>query len=148
MSNATTKLWLDRTMSDEWYASQMPISRNALKKAMGVGGIFNDEPTNNAWRALQSLIPKIENREVIFMPGHEVIVRLPEEKRIQRKLSAGWSLDGWCGCGSNKYLPVMIEKEYAACFICIPPSQYRAIGATPIKRSLILDAMKNYYIEE
>lgn len=148
MSHAEAKRWLDRMMSDEWYASQMPISRRALTKAAGVQGIFNYEPTKNAWKALEAVIPKIENREVIFIPGDAFVVREPSGQWSVAKLTSRWSIDNRCNCGCNQFLPVMIEKEYAACYHCIPPSQYPAIGAKLIKRSLIHDAMKNYYIAE
>lgn len=150
MSVASTKLWLERALADDWYESQMPITQQHLDHAVGFRAFrsMKDEPSTNAWKALEKVIPKIEDRTIIFMPSSKMIVRDSFMRTALKKLSPHWSIDGRCACGSNQYLPVMLEKEYYACYHCIPPSQYPALGAKPVDRSLIHDAMKNYYIAQ
>lgn len=151
MSAASAKLWMDRAKNDPWYLSQMPIRLDSLDKAIGFNGFKGAKFGNitaNAWRALENIIPRIENREIIFMPKNEIIVIDAGEPSIVKRLTTSWSLNIRCTCGSNQFLPLMIEKEYAACYLCIPPNQYKAIAAKEIKRSLIHEAMKNYYIAQ
>lgn len=132
--------WFAQAMKDPWYKSQMPILKKVVLSAIGLTCFGSID------RAAK-LIPSIENRNLIFLKDRFIWMDPQVILKINRLTPvAFWSLFARClSCGGNKFLPVEIDqKEKAACFLCLPPSQYPSIGAKPIKRSLIADSVKEY----
>lgn len=155
---AQTRKWVQHVRSDFWWLAEMPISGAALSFAIG-------DTTNTLtlfevsrmgpkrFARVARIIPEIEARKLCFLPQgskeHYVWIEPPEKKSIQ-KLSqkSAWSLSAHClSCGRDQFLSVTIwgdDRPYAACYSCIPPDQYRSIGAQLAPKSLIHEALKNY----
>jgi hypothetical protein len=106
------------------------------------------------------IIPYIETRRLCFpkigqgqVRAGEVVPRFiwltPElTKRIPKyDDETAWSIWACCNrCQRNQFLPVIINgKPSVACYYCLPPSQYLALGAKPVKKSLIHEALKKFY---
>lgn len=140
-----------RKMTDDyWFRHEMPISFKKLLRAINYK-YHMLEKQEQAPSIILPLIPAVENRRIVFIkdsPGYVWLMPPDLPPRIN-KLSRieCWSMFARClSCDGNKFLPVMMGgKEHAACYGCIPPSQYRALGAKPIERSLICEAAKKYY---
>lgn len=163
-----TFLWLHHIKTDHWWVTQMPIRIYCLEKALGftlnyIGDILNGGKRSYPQQVIPKIgtaIPEIEERSLVFprdlrnhSPGETgtkfLRLKIPADPPAIAKVSpeSAWSLWARClTCGSNKFLPVMIDcKPFVACYHCLPPSQHRTIGATETKKSLIHEALKKYY---
>ena len=158
--------WLQNMRASDWWQSQMPISDHALSEAMGKDKTYvritldTSRPgrTDEMLSLLSKLIPDIESRKLCFpapRPGNikkgtdrppKFMWLDPQPVTIPR-LSSSWSLWAECvACHGNQFLPVFIDqKPHFACYHCIHPTQYQAVGATPVKLSLVHEALKQYY---
>lgn len=147
-----TKRWVEFVKRDYWYRSQMRVTPYNLSIALGTN---ITEMGEGAVRKISHLIPKILSREIIFLSckgrkpnGLKVtpfLWILDHPHTIQRLCKVQhWSIKAKCAsCGDYKFLPVAMNGEtHVACYHCIPPSQYKSIGAQLIERSLINDAGK------
>ncbi len=164
LSNQAALHWLQNMRVSDWWQSQMPISDMALSRAMGKHPSYvrkHLDPTsgydaNVMLDFLSRLIPDIEARKLVFPidPGGRVKGERPprfmwcdpQPVTIPR-LGKAWSLWAECSaCRGNQFLPVIIDsKEHYACYHCLHPTQYRSVGAQPVKKSLIHEALKQYY---
>lgn len=169
MNYVEVKYWLAHIKNDHWWQTQMPISYAALSDAVGIErktfvNMIENKRTYRDVFALKALAPviiSIEKREVCFPEVKNSPLRgAPPIPRLLRvmprdpvplisRLSQGsaWSLWATCfNCRNNKFLPIIIDhKPYVACYHCLPPSQYRAIGAAPVMRSLIHEVLRAFY---
>lgn len=144
----------------------MPISSLALDEACGAGRIRQALNPNEivemdaTLERVARLIPDIERRKLVFPEirrGGKKGMTTPKyvwleppaapPKIPSLALESAWSLWAACvRCGFNQFLPVVIDnKPHVCCYRCTPPSQRRAIGATPVKKSLIHEALKKFY---
>lgn len=167
-TRAQTFRWMELIKVDPWWASQMPVGIVPLQSALGLPHRHDFREvirpgdrhyTPGMIDRISRIIPKIESRHVCFphkvmgwrKPGEldtKFIFLEPVPLGINRIcISHNWSLWAFClSCGNNKFMPVMMNgKKHVACYNCIPPDQYRALGATMEKGSLIHEALKKYY---
>lgn len=107
---------------------------------------------------IAALKRKIDNREIVFYPDTSrrydihrrpafacFLVPIKPEPRLDPLISeAEWSLFARCKqCGKNQFMPIKMNgNDHAACYRCIPPSQYKAMGATLAGKILIMEALK------
>lgn len=167
LSLEATRQWLEHVRADAWYASQMPIGMQALGEAIGRPTALKTRGPANPWYAglldaVARVIPDIEARLLIFpvigrgkprgderRPPRFLWTVAPAAQLYIRRLSplSGWTLHAKCAsCGGNRFLPVgMGNGSCVACYQCLPPNQYYALGATPMNVSLIMRAARRYY---
>lgn len=162
-ARAATRTWIERTSSDPWYLSQMRLGKTALYDVLGMTPLFHKKEwtvSGIMYDRMARLIDPIEARELIFPhrgKGNSMDRSLPRYiwvepqspppvlRRIARL--AQWSLFARCTCGSNQWLPVVIDNaEHVCCYRCLPPSQFPSIGAKAVKRSIITAAVKQHYL--
>lgn len=154
--------WLEKVKHDDWWKTQMPIPRDSLGAVLGLyPGELAVMLNNDAKKRLDAtlprisrLIPDIEARKLVFPPtkrGKTTITKFlwlepPPPPKIG-KLSQAWSFWACCSsCGGNRFLPIAIDmRPHVACYNCLHPTQYPAIGATRIYRSLIHEVMPSFY---
>lgn len=165
-----TLRWLEYVKRDDWWQSQMPVSTGALDAVFGLYRKSIHQMLRGRAKAtsrpvmekIARVIPDIESRKLVFPEANKcqafagkvlaprfVWLDLPAINVEISRLSAesAWTLWARChSCLSNTFLPVAIDgKPHVACYSCLPPSQYRALGATAVKKSLIHEALKKYY---
>lgn len=146
----------------------MPITENTLSKALCVSqeglsqclNFRNGRNDKEACHKIGYVIPDIECRKLVFPDttpsGKKGVFApkflwleppnpLPRIPKLDKE--SAWSLWACCQtCGKNKFLPIIMNAEpHIACYYCIPPHQYRPIGATRVNRSLIHPALKKHY---
>lgn len=153
--------WLMMMQKDPWYRTQNPVT------IQGIATITNSHRVNIIKRIISESDPnrkmpelvqriyavmrKIENREIVFCqtginsgfmflwltPPHQCPYISPFS------LEQEWSIFARCKtCGENKFMPVSRKPHnYALCYRCIPPSQYKPLGVTLTKKSLIREAL-------
>lgn len=154
-SHAQTLRWLELVDNDPWWQHQQPVTRSALAFACGYmekGSVGRAKSLGiAALGKISRLIPEIEARRLCFFrpPSAERFIWIdPPPVRHVERLTSAWDLSAICAaCGCNKFLPVNIrgdDKSYAACYSCMPPGQYPAIGAGLLNFSLIHQALKTY----
>jgi hypothetical protein len=155
LSLEQTHKWLNHAMSDFWYKHQMPVTGKLLDDCLGYTLAFKKR-TPYAWSdeavgKLGRLIPEIERRAVIFSKRaykRPAAIYVSEPPRIApqiKKISTTWSLYATClSCGDNQFLPIMMERAYVACYNCIHPSEYKALGGRLIDESIITTALLQY----
>lgn len=118
-----------------------------------VSHFMNNPITDNFSLAERILImgEKIEKRQLIMTESHGAVFLIPESDQLCNSLlgrslneTDEWSLFSRCRtCGNNRYLPIIMNEEnYAACYHCLPPSQYPALGAVRQDGSLLLYALQ------
>lgn len=158
---AETKHWLAHIKSDFWWQHQMPISGYALSFACGYSSDMLSPRTKRfsqkSLERVSRLIDDIKTRRICFLsstgkpkegetrnfiwvePRPKIIARLVQERF--------WDIWATCAaCGQNQFLPIRIsgdDRPYVACYQCIPPDQYRSIGAILVEKSLIHEALKD-----
>lgn len=155
--------WLHYARNDMWYKSQHPVTMKNVSLAIGNSGFGRNDiydhvinktsglPADNLVQKIGALMDKMEKREVAFYKsgkGKEyshVWLEPPREEPRILPLSTQdeWSLFARClRCLNNKFMPVKMNgKNHACCYRCIPPSQYKAIGAKLQKISMIRDSL-------
>lgn len=146
---------MKKMFRNSWFKHQMPVNYISFSKAVGnkdhhrmhdliTAKYIN--PQNELIKKCTRLTKMIEKREVVFIEraGH-VFLRPPEFCHHIPKycLMESWSLFARCQtCTDNKFLSVLNgDAEMVACFNCIPPSQFSAIGVKLSKRKLIEEAI-------
>lgn len=161
-NRAGTLRWLAHIKSDAWWQSQMPIPMARLDAVLGLAdgwishmlAIHPKFPMTNAVPRISQIIPAIERRRLAFPEGKNLSPKFlwidpPFDPPLINRLAlaSAWSLWATCQfCGDNQFLPVVIDgKPHVACYTCIKPDQYRAIGAVAVKKSLIHEALKKFY---
>lgn len=160
--------WWEHVRQDDWWLSQQPISYNAMCAALGIGAevlrlaVEGYKPPGTIPARLAGVIDRTENRELCFPlrksggkkkgessgPYFLIVERPLSPSKIQKiSVEIIWSLHARCvTCSGNKFLPISIDaKPYVACYQCLPPSQFPAIGATRVEKSLIHEALKKFY---
>lgn len=156
----TVRDWYRRCKNDFWYKNQMGFGSRKLEKAIGctrqeiknfsrTTGTHNRKEENPACQRVGKIMEHINARRLVFTPlrgeGAFWITPPDWDPRIDRlSLRKEWSIFARCSsCGDHRFLPVQIAgKDYAACYVCLPPSQHPVIGATLLRRvSLIRDAL-------
>jgi hypothetical protein len=159
-SREATRKWLMQAPNDPWHKSQMPISIKQIgivchgdRKDINDRIITEKETkrSNSLCQRIAKMIPMLEQRSLIFFQypkahqhGH---LWLTPPQRCQHinpiSTEAEWSLFARClRCQNNKFMPVHVHgKPHALCYHCLPPSQYKALGGTLTKKSLIRDAI-------
>lgn len=167
---ARSMAWYKHTRSDTWWQSQMPINPLFLLAVCGSVNRreanalrdYKTAPSNAIMKKIGFLIPKIESRELVFphvpvgaprkneyRAPQYLFIDAPLSTRCISRLSPGsaWALHARCiTCRGNKFLPIEIDgKPHVACYQCLPPSQYKSIGATAVDKSLIHEALKVFY---
>lgn len=145
MNLEEAETWLARAMRDPWYKHQMPITVKTLGSLVGSQMPLRDDRYDATLRRLATLIPLVEERKLVLI-GQEFMAIDPPEKTVVRRMNRGWHIGARCTCGSNKFLPVMVEKEYAVCYVCLPPDQYPSFGGALLARKLIENAARKLYI--
>lgn len=148
------KLWVRRTVRDFWFKDQMGITPVALSRAIGCDRMelhrfLRNETINGPKDAicqkLSNLRKPLETRKLIFtrkigaiwLDGETGFHHISPLSPIK-----DWTLFTRCSsCFGNQFLPIMIaKKEHAACYFCLPPSQYASVGGKLLRRSLIAEA--------
>lgn len=141
-----SEYWLRHAQNDFWYQHQMPIFSLAVSRMAGYkDDKYDSIVEDSSWLRLEPFLPDIESRRVIFRKYRFYVTDLPPCVLVQ-KINSRWQLNAVCtSCGGNKFLPAKIEKEYAMCYDCIPPSQYKPLGATLLKNSFIDEYIEKTY---
>lgn len=150
--------WVQHIMTDFWFQCEMGPSMVSLAEATQLdisylNGFRNHDSRRERMtiaNALKEFMEKIENRQAILTADIGVVYLMPEPDQPCGKLLARslnereeWCLWSRCHfCGHNQYLPVIMNGEnYAACYHCIPPSQYPSFGAKHQDGSLLRYAL-------
>ena len=140
-----SEAWVAQARGDFWYRHQMPIRYRALDNLCGLNHMFHTGCEEYIWAHLDKFLPDIERRKILFKRERYFVTDVMENPQL-KKINRAWSLTARClSCGNNKFLPVMLEKEYAVCYHCIPPSQYPSIGGTLVKKSYIDEYIERTY---
>lgn len=137
--------WLARAMRDPWYKHQMPITIKTLGRLVDAQSPLREDVWPSTNKKLMHLIPLVEARKLVLIDGEWSAIDPPERTTVKR-INNGWHIGARCTCGSNKFLPVMIEKKYAVCYVCLPPSQYPSFGGQLLSKRLIEDAARRLYL--
>lgn len=145
MNLQEAETWLARAMRDQWYKREMPLTIKTLGNLVDSQNPLREDRYESSLRTLCGLIPRIEARKLVLI-GTEFMTISPPEATIVKRMNRGWHIGARCTCGSNKFLPVMVEKEYAVCYVCVPPSQYSSFGGTLLSKKLIEPAARKLYI--
>lgn len=144
--------------NDLWHKTQMPISINAVARCVG-GDKDNirkrillensDSKSEALCQKIGHLIQAVEERRLVFFKTksgieHHWLEPINETKINPLSTEAEWSVFARCKvCQKNKFMPVVMHgKNHALCYQCIPPSQYKALGATLLKKNLIQNALQ------
>jgi len=158
LSLEQTHKWLNHAYADFWYKHQMPITGRLLDDCLGLTNVYRYKRPytwgDDTVLKLARLIPEIERRAVIFTkakyrkPAQIYVSEPPKLAPKIKKISSVWSLYATClSCGDNQFLPVMMEKPYVACYHCIDPKEYKALGGRLIDESIITTALEqNNYV--
>lgn len=143
-------------LTNSWFQWEMGVTTAMLARALDIRADavteFRDAKNTSAKliERLDDLKHKIARREAVFAAKEGIIYLFPPEKTYHNALLvrflneiSEWNLYAYCRqCGKNQYLPIIMNDEnYAACYHCIPPSQYRILGAERQDGSLIRYAL-------
>ena len=157
---------LMRLIRDPWHKSQMPVTVNGICRVTGdrkvnVLGFFRElknEPAFPLTQRLGKIMAAVRERTLVFYQSDKIIKSQtgiapmtflwlkppqPEPRLAAMVPEEEWSLFARCFlCLNNKFMPAKIGgRPHAVCYRCIPPSQYRALGVTLTKKSLIREAL-------
>lgn len=155
--------WLMMIQRDPWYKSQMPVTIKGIGKIAGghrvhimrriITELDSIRPMHALVQRIAELMKKLDKREIVFYRGNagkaaQFCWLTPPQFCPFIKpfcLEEEWSLFARCTtCANNKFMPITTNgenKNYAACYCCIPPSQYKALGVKLTKKSLLLEAL-------
>jgi hypothetical protein len=145
MNLREAETWLARAMRDPWYKHEMPITVSTLGNLVDSQMPLRDDRYDATLKRLAMLIPQVEERKLVLIDGKFLTID-PPEKTIVKRMNRGWHIGARCTCGSNKFLPVMMEKEYAVCYVCLPPDQYPSFGGALLSKRLIETAARILYL--
>ena len=158
--------WIERFRNDPWQLSEMPVTATVLASLCNMQPITFQKIFDGSQEISQPLcakmtrfIPEIEERRVVWSDlqstlqygrgrGKTVVLYLepPKNVVVMPRLfpRAGWDIFVACSsCRSRKWLPVETDgKPFVACYTCLPPSQYAALGLVPSKDKLIREFVR------
>lgn len=167
MSRVEVLRWLHALRTDPWYREFNPVLRRGFDDAAGLAeasglsvrtlmyAMRNKSGANGEERKkidrgisertcamLAPVIAAVENGRLKFVGGLPVwrIEPAPRPaplpKLVLREDWRDWTL---CrSCGGNRWAPVAIfAREHAACWFCIPPDQWPALGAVKSEHQLV-----------
>lgn len=157
-----TLRWWATVQNDYWWKTEMPLSCKMLSGVLGVGqwqaaaALMRGLNATNTLASLARLIPHIEARRIVFpqpvASGTKGRQRLPpplwltppDQPPIIPRLApaCSWNLFTRCrSCGGNKWLPVIVDnKDYVACYACLPPPLWKSLAARLSPKRLIAEA--------
>ena len=161
------KRWLADVRDDPWFRiNPVPMMSRAFKEVSGLQDVivkrlqygyrFEDGTAilPATWLKLQHTVERIERGELIFVgvPARTlrydaVALMAPDPlPPAQPKLTARAAYDYWAPCRScagRRYVGLVLGgADWAACYTCLPPVQYRAVGAAISTRRLALDMVE------
>lgn len=150
---AQTRIWMRFIYNDFWYNNQMPVYETALLRAAQATLDFRDVDmlSDKTIGKISRIVPAVEERKLVLLTKPPFFLWIDPPDPVPRiaKLChvEHWALFARCAsCGDNQFLSVVVNRqEHAACYKCLPPSQYGSIGASAVSRSLILDAVRGRY---
>lgn len=155
---AEVKHWLVALKNDPWYDIE-PVPTNS-KAFLDIVGISKQAINFGAYgisqhgskvgpkviSALSPIMDKIESGEMVFVRPRTVwhavtLARPGGPARAQPRLVERVDYNWWrrcVACQGRRYAMVSIHgQHHAACWHCIPPDQYRQMGAEPTGLRLV-----------
>lgn len=140
-----TLRWYERAQRDPWFLKEMPISLAVMRES----GLYPPRMkiTEKNYAPLCRHIADIEERRLAVIGGRPIWLEPPASPPRVIRLASVWTLYCRClFCDGNKFLPVQMngaDPILAACYTCLPPSQYPALGAKPVAYSMIAQATEH-----
>ena len=148
--------WLHHVHHDLWWQNETGISDAILAPILNVTTrtLSYFRLGQYASVALATKINEVarmlDAREAVMICDHGLIYIVPGPDKpsgplLNRNSSdeGEWFLTSRCQkCAKNQYLPIILNDEnYAACYHCIPPKEYKSLGAISQDGSLLRYAL-------
>lgn len=156
-SAAEVVKWLRLLRHDPWYrmpANHIPIPALARISGVGTWALFKIMETERisarSTEALGAVIDAIDAGTLVFYNGEPWHLPPDHAPRFMVAIlcpESVWSLGSRCqACGGKRFLPVSCGgASWVACYNCMPPEQWPAIGAVVRPVELIAQELRVVY---
>lgn len=168
MSLVDIKNWYERARCDHWHETQLKINSYTFSACAGVGRVGLNQymagevtPTIPILKRMEDAVGRIDRREAMW---HEKATWLsetehtftiitqhpPKQLPLRSKMSPDkgeFSPFSVCmSCSGNKWLAAEVDgKQHILCYSCLPPSQWKTIGAKNSGGNLIVEYLERIY---